>query len=96
MIVVCVKDMKAGLCFPPQTVRTTVEATRAFQAQVRNPESLFAAYPHEFRLFEIGTFDEATGVITRKEHFSDLGSAHDFLPQPSENTLPFPGERRSN
>lgn len=91
-----VKDMKAGLFFPPNCSRSIPEAIRNFESVANKGDNLFSQYPNDFRLFHLADFNEETGAISILEHMSDLGAAADFIRPQSANTLPFPKESRSN
>ena len=60
-IVCAVYDVKAEAYGRPIFVTAPGLAIRAFLDEVKNPESQFGKYPGDFRLFQLGTFDDQTG-----------------------------------
>lgn len=48
---------------PPVCVRAIGQAVREFTSQVRDPKGRIAMAPADFSLFELGVFDDNTGVI---------------------------------
>jgi len=58
-----VHDSKAQAYLPPFYMRTKGEALRAFETTVKDTNTQFNKYPSDYTLVELGSFDEATGVI---------------------------------
>ena len=70
-----IKDTKANYYHPPQVYRNHLEAMRACENSVNSSQdSLFNKNSEDFSLFEVGTWDELTGMIdpTEKKHICDL------------------------
>lgn len=56
-------DEKVKLHLQPFFMRTTAEATRAFQDLVNDPSTMFHKHPNDFYLCHIGEWSEEKGVI---------------------------------
>lgn len=89
MILKCfvVKDMKAQLFLQPNFQRSVAEAMRSWEVVANEGESAISKFPHDFRLFCIGEFDDVKGELT-PQAAQDLGSAFDVKRKPKEQ-LPF-------
>lgn len=74
----CVHDVKAEAFAKPFAVPTRGIAIRAFADQVNNPDSDLHKHPEDYTLFQIGEFDESTGMIQPQAPES-LGSAVQYL-----------------
>lgn len=62
--VIAVKDNKANMFpRPPFCMQSRVEAIRGFTDAVNKEDSPIAAFPGEFDLVEVGTFDSDTGIL---------------------------------
>lgn len=57
-------DAKSGIYSPPMYFRHTQEAIRACIALGGDMSTLVGRYPTDYHLCEIGTFDDATGVVS--------------------------------
>jgi len=63
--VIAVYDKKAQMYpRPPFCMQSRVEAIRGFTDAVNKDDSPIAAFPSEFDLVEVGTFDSETGALT--------------------------------
>lgn len=58
-----VRDAKTEAYFPPFVAVTHGEAYRQFQMLATNPETLLSKFPADYALFQLGTFDDQSGVI---------------------------------
>ena len=76
---IVVFDKKAETYELPQFVRATGEAIRIFQGLVNDGKSIFSRHPKDFLLFELGEFDERTGILVSHEDFKLLGSGDNYL-----------------
>lgn len=56
-----IKDLMAGVFFPPTFVPHLVEMTRSITQAMRDPQSKLSLYPGEFDLFLLGKFDQDAG-----------------------------------
>lgn len=57
-------DIKGQLYAPPYFANNIGSATRMFDGACRDPNTQLAKYPEDFRLFELGEFDDNTGRFT--------------------------------
>lgn len=79
----CILDSKVGAYAQPFYARSTPEGMRAFEdiftsTDPRYEQSNYKKFPQDFHLYEIGEFDDETGVITPSVHVS-LASGNQFL-----------------
>lgn len=58
-----IRDIKAGTYGQPFALSNRNVAMRTFSTWVSNPESFFSKFPHDFELFELGSFDQLTGLF---------------------------------
>lgn len=70
-----VYDVKAKFYGKPVYQRNAAEAIRAFETECNAPESQLCKYPQDFVLFEIGEYDDETGILTSETAHISLGSA---------------------
>lgn len=63
--IVSVKDTAAGAFGRPIFVPAVPVALRSFRDEVNRKDSTedMARHPDDFELYEIGTFDDATGIV---------------------------------
>lgn len=73
--VFCIYDSKAEAHAAPFTGPATKWGLRQFEDLSHDPKSQVAKYPADFTLFEIGTFDEDTGLIESYAAKINLGDA---------------------
>lgn len=55
------------------------EALRAFGETVNDPKTSLASHPGDFKLYRMGTFDDASGMITPEKQPVFLANATDFV-----------------
>lgn len=60
--VFAILDVKAGAYLQPMYFRRTEEALRSFSAAACNPDLDFYKYAEDYVLFEIGSYDDSTGL----------------------------------
>jgi len=77
-IVIAVKDSAMEAFMQPWYVPTAAVAVRAFQKEVNNPDSPMSQTPSDYDLYELGTFDEATGKHENHETPNRLARAKDY------------------
>nr|QJB20406.1 MAG: nonstructural protein [Microvirus sp.] len=58
-----VHDAKANAFLQPFFSQTAGTAERSFAAEIKSTDSQFAKFAEDFTLFEIGSFDDATGKM---------------------------------
>lgn len=78
-----VYDSKAKTYCVPFFVPAVVIALRAFQGEANNPASQLSAYPQDFTLFELGEFNDSTGVVVAYALAINHGLAANFIKEPS-------------
>lgn len=78
-----VYDSKIEAYMSPFLMQTKGQAIRAFSDTVNDPDSKngFHQHPEDFTLFEIGEYDDQTGVYTMHEAKISLGTATEFKKQ---------------
>lgn len=72
-------DNKAEAFMQPFFADTPGLATRQFQTNVNNDQSIFNKYPNDFVLYEIGIFDDAKGAVIPHDNNINLGMAIDYV-----------------
>lgn len=80
-------DNKAEAYMAPFTTLNAALALRSFADNLSDPNSIFAKHPHDFCLYEIGTFDDHTGDIQNYIENKNLGLAAEYLPKSSDSQL---------
>lgn len=58
-----VRDSKVEAYLQPFFMRSYGEAERAFRTVMNNPEHQMSKHPEDFSLYEIGDYDDNTGII---------------------------------
>lgn len=81
-IIVAVRDRQLNAFMRPFTAQTRGQAIRAFRDEVNRHESELNAHPEDYELYELGTFDEATGKITGHDSQPQLALATNLIEQP--------------
>ena len=56
-------DIKSRIFHPPVYCHNDPHCLRMFESELRKKQSIFAEYPEDFQIFNLGTFDDATGDI---------------------------------
>lgn len=72
-------DTKANAFMPPFFMPAVGMATRAFGDLARDKDSQVAKHPGDYRLAEIGTFDDNNGELVSIGGPRFLGFATDFM-----------------
>jgi hypothetical protein len=85
MFIYSVLDTKSESFSPPMVNRTKGEAIRSFSDEVNNPNSMLYKHPEDYVLFEIGTWDNQSGVIEAHQAPISCGTAIEF--KDAENSL---------
>lgn len=80
MKIFTIRDDKAAAYLPPFYARQNGEAIRMFQDSLTNSQTNFSKWPADFVLFELGEYNEETGVITPLDAPKALGNGLDFKP----------------
>lgn len=66
-------DSKTGLFSQPFYSVARAAAVRAAVDYARDPSSAFFGHHEDYTLFELGTFDDNTGVLTSHTALENLG-----------------------
>lgn len=74
-----VYDIKAEVYSPPFVCSTKGLATRMFSDLVNDKSTSPGKYPADFKLVEIGRFDEASGVVAALVEFESLGFGTEYV-----------------
>lgn len=86
--IMSVRDGKAGIYLKPQFYLHLGQAMRDWDSLVNEPGSVFAKFPEDFTLFEMGTFDDENGQIQVHTVPMQLSSAREVQKiTPSQATL---------
>lgn len=72
-----IHDNKAETFLPPISFRNKGEAIRAFETTVRDPKTQFHAYPADYTLIQIGSYNVDSGIIEPETH-TILIHGHEF------------------
>lgn len=80
-------DEKAQAWLQPFFLGTDMEATRAMQDCLSDPDHNFSRHPSDYSLFNTGTFDNATGRLEIGTRIS-LGSLVEFKRPPLSPPAP--------
>lgn len=78
MKIFTVHDAKASYYLQPFFGRANGEAIRSFSEAINSPDHQFAKHHADFTLFELGSYDESTGLITPLPQPVSLGNGVDF------------------
>ena len=65
------------------TLRTTEEAIRSFSYSINDEKHQYSTYPEDFVLFELGTYDEDTGMIEPYSSPISIGVGVNFVKKAS-------------
>lgn len=68
-------DNKSQSFTPPITYTTQGVAVRQIESEMEHKDSMLHKYPDDYTIYELGTFDENTGIITahpEKKHIIDV------------------------
>lgn len=59
----CAEDLKCGVFLPPFFCAHVGQALRQWEDLVNDQKTLMGRHPMDFRLVEIGSFDDSTGAL---------------------------------
>ncbi len=74
----CTYDNKAKAYTPPFFIRSRGEAVRSFADQCNKPDNMFHDHPEDFVLYQVGVYDDTTGILEKIEPFENLGLASQY------------------
>lgn len=78
-----VYDSKVESYMNPFLMQTKGQAIRAFADSVNDEKTQFYKHPEDFTLFEIGEYDDASGVYSMHESKVSCGTALEFKQVPA-------------
>lgn len=76
--VFAVRDTKLGVWMQPFQLQHTGQALRFFEDLSNDGQSIMSKHPSDFNLYEIATFDDASGAYQNLEHQVNLACASDL------------------
>lgn len=82
-----VYDSKTEAYLTPIFLKATGQAVREVSELANNAEHIFSKHSSDFTLFEIGTYDEQTGLIENLKAPINLGCLVTFREQPPLRAL---------
>lgn len=74
-----IQDSEAAAFLPPFFLHTAAMARRAFGDSVNDKGHAFSKHPDHYTLFEIGEFDDNTGLIKAYDSTHTLGNGIEYL-----------------
>lgn len=86
VLIFAIRDVKAAAYLRPFFSQNHQVAMRDCTSACRNPESPFVKFPTDFELYQLGEFDDESGLITTLKHPTNLGTMHQFLPESAADT----------
>ena len=92
-----VYDEKAEAFYPPFFLQTVGMALREIMDCVNDPKHKFGAHPADYTLFQLGVFDDSTGVLVADK--KSLGCCIEFKTQselPLDNVIPLFNEEETD
>lgn len=76
-----IKDTKIGGYYPPQAYYNKLHALRSFSSEVfANKQTTFGKFPADFEIFEVGEFDDSSGLLGATQHVN-IANGNDLVPQ---------------
>lgn len=73
-------DRKSKIHHPPNYCHNTAHAMRVFTSIFSQVEQVFNAYPEDFQIFEIGEWNDETGMVTSLDKAHLICSGTDLMP----------------
>lgn len=86
-LIFSVYDEKARAYLPPFYFNQVGQATRVFTDCVNSDEHQFGNHPHDYTLFQLGTYNDENAEIASHAPKS-LGNGVEFISQPVPGELP--------
>ena len=94
LLVYSIYDSKAEAYLRPFFVPTKGLAIRSVTEGLADPHSSLAKHVADYTLFEIGEYDDATGVVTMHKTHENLGVLIGLISQDSANPAEFIWDRQ--
>lgn len=83
-------DVKGQFFSQPFVAATNAAGMRQFGDLVNNPNTLFAAHPKDYALYEIGSYDDQTADLQKHKTNTMLAMGNDFIQKPVGSITPEP------
>ena len=90
-----VEDIKTQIFHPPQFCHNVGHALRFFTTQFQNPDSIQNRYPDDFRLYEIGTYNDLDARIKGYATPKFICSVRELLEQDQPDPINFERLKRA-
>jgi hypothetical protein len=74
-----VHDIKAGVFNPPQYFPNEAVALREYRMRFQGGDGPISRYPKDYRLYSVGRFDDAAGVMLPLTNPKMVMEFHDIL-----------------
>lgn len=87
--VYAIYDSKSEAYYPPFFQATTGLAIRYFTELANDQKTTIGKYPHDYALYEIGTYDDGTAILEPQGRHTHHGKAIEFVQEEEK----FPLER---
>lgn len=78
-----VLDKKSNLWSRPMFVQSTGAMMRSFKDMANNKQEPIGQHPEDYYLYQIGTWNEFKGEIFKLKQNNIIGSALDYVDQPT-------------
>lgn len=73
-----IRDSKAGTYSQPFYAHNKPVAERHLHRMVKDPNSMVCQFPEDYDLYELGTYDDSTGLVKTLDTPKHLHKAIDF------------------
>lgn len=80
MKIFCIYDDAAKAYLQPFFMRSKGEVIRSISSLVVDPEHTFCKHSQDFTLFELGSYDESSGIFSMYDAKQSLGCLLEFKP----------------
>jgi len=78
------QDAKVKIFLPPFFTPHLGQAMRMWEDCVNDAQTMVARHPADFVLYELGTFDDDTGILTALSPIVRIASALEVVKKPQE------------
>lgn len=79
LIMISVHDSASEAWMTPMFFQTVPQALRSFTDAVNESGSDYAKHPEDYALFQVGSFDPETGVVSTCDPPQSLGLAINYI-----------------
>nr|QJB20537.1 MAG: nonstructural protein [Microvirus sp.] len=74
-----IRDAKVEAFMQPFFSQTTGSGIRLFTDSIEGPQNGFSKHPEDYALFELGEFDQETGLLSPHPQPKSLGGAMEYM-----------------